>query len=256
MIILDLQELKQIATTKPSGYLDDIIAKSSKVTEHYIELSIDNYDQLCKKYRKNYITIYDRINKQLESEASTFIHNKNLPGEVFLRFLEKFGLHISLDCPCRKKIEFINKSDINSLKENLIQIIPAIMEESHRFDKNVSRDFIEKLFIRSLDFSLRHKKSQTQSFDTKETNNPDGVGTELKNLLAKWPFNIVATPNCSCNARAAEMNRKGIDWCESNIDTITGWLKEEAEKRGLLFIDFAAKLLVKKAIKNAKRNQL
>lgn len=83
-----------------------------------------------------------------------------------------------------------------------------------------------------------------------------GVGTELKKLLAGWPFKIVATPNCSCNARAAEMNKKGIEWCESNIDTIVGWLKEEAQKRGLPFIDIAAKLMVKRAIRNAKHNQL
>jgi hypothetical protein len=58
----------------------------------------------------------------------------------------------------------------------------------------------------------------------------NGPGTELKKLLAAWPLRIVATPNCSCNARAAEMDRKGCDWCEENIDTIIGWLREEARR--------------------------
>jgi hypothetical protein len=66
---------------------------------------------------------------------------------------------------------------------------------------------------------------------------------------------ITATPNCSCNARARIMDAKGIEWCERNVDTIVGWLREEAEKRRLPFVDLAGRLLVKRAIANAKRNQ-
>jgi len=78
-----------------------------------------------------------------------------------------------------------------------------------------------------------------------------GPGTELKKLLAT--VGITATPNCSCNARAAEMDRQGSEWCESNLDTIVGWLREEAEKRGLPFLDVAGRLLVRRAIRNARR---
>jgi len=80
---------------------------------------------------------------------------------------------------------------------------------------------------------------------------PHGPGTELKKLLAT--VGIAATPNCSCNARAAEMDRQGADWCEENIETIVGWLREEAEKRGLPFLDIAGRLLVKRAIRNARK---
>jgi len=83
-----------------------------------------------------------------------------------------------------------------------------------------------------------------------------GPGTELKKLLAGWPFRIVATPNCSCNAKAAAMdaNEAGDPgWCERNIDTIVGWLREEATKRGLPFVDIAGRLLVKRAIRNARK---
>ena len=79
----------------------------------------------------------------------------------------------------------------------------------------------------------------------------NGPGTELKKLLAT--VGITATPNCSCNARAAEMDRNGIDWCEANIDTIVGWLREEATKRGLPFLDAAGRLLVRRAIHNARK---
>ena len=49
------------------------------------------------------------------------------------------------------------------------------------------------------------------------------------------------------------MNALGCDWCESNIDTIVGWLREEAEARGLPFLDIAGRLLVRRAIRNARR---
>ena len=78
-----------------------------------------------------------------------------------------------------------------------------------------------------------------------------GPGTELKKLLSK--IGIKATPNCSCNKRAALMDTNGIEWCENNIDTIVGWLKEEANKRNLPFIDVAGRILVKRAISNARK---
>jgi len=79
-----------------------------------------------------------------------------------------------------------------------------------------------------------------------------GPGTELKKLLAR--VGIVATDSCPCNARAAEMDRRGVEWCETNIDTIVGWLREQAEARGLPFLDLAGRLLVRRAIQNARRN--
>ena len=78
-----------------------------------------------------------------------------------------------------------------------------------------------------------------------------GPGTELKKLLKK--VGITATPNCSCNARARTMDERGCDWCETNIDEIVGWLREEAAKRGLPFVDMAGRMLVKRAIRNARK---
>jgi len=78
-----------------------------------------------------------------------------------------------------------------------------------------------------------------------------GPGAELKKLLAR--VGITATPDCSCNARAAEMDRQGVDWCEQNVDTIVGWLREQAAARGLPFVDLAGRMLVRLAVKNARR---
>lgn len=78
-----------------------------------------------------------------------------------------------------------------------------------------------------------------------------GPGTELKKLLKL--IRITATPNCSCNARARTMDQMGCDWCEANIDMIVGWLREEAGRRKLPFVDAAGRMLVRRAIRNARK---
>ena len=82
-----------------------------------------------------------------------------------------------------------------------------------------------------------------------------GPGTELKKLLAGWPFFIVSTPTCKCNARARYMDEKGCDWCESpdRMTEILGFLREAAAERGLPFLDAAGRLIVKRAIYNARK---
>ena len=78
-----------------------------------------------------------------------------------------------------------------------------------------------------------------------------GPGTELKKLLKR--VGITASPDCSCNARARLMDERGVEWCEANVDEIVGWLREEATKRGLPFVDMAGRMLVKRAIRNARK---
>ena len=55
------------------------------------------------------------------------------------------------------------------------------------------------------------------------------------------------------------MNAKGAEWCEANMERIVGWLREEASKRRLPiircrlpFFPFAVRLLIKRAIRNAR----
>ena len=40
-------------------------------------------------------------------------------------------------------------------------------------------------------------------------------------------------------------------WCEAHLDEIVGWLREEAEKRKLPFLDIAGRVLVRRAIRNS-----
>lgn len=79
-----------------------------------------------------------------------------------------------------------------------------------------------------------------------------GPGTELKALLKDW-LGIQASPNCSCNARARQMDEWGPDLCEQNLATIVGWLEEQAKARKLPFVRFAAEQAVKLAIRRARK---
>jgi hypothetical protein len=81
-------------------------------------------------------------------------------------------------------------------------------------------------------------------------------GTALKKLLAAWPIEITDDPHCECLSRAAEMDtneRETPGWCKDNIDTIVGWLREQASQRGLPFVDSAGKFLVNRAIAKSYR---
>lgn len=81
----------------------------------------------------------------------------------------------------------------------------------------------------------------------------DGLpGTELKAMLGK--IGIVATEGCTCNMKAAIMDSWGCSLCEERLDShIVPWLREEARRRKLPFIDMAARMLVKRAIAKARR---
>jgi hypothetical protein len=68
-------------------------------------------------------------------------------------------------------------------------------------------------------------------------------------------FGIEPTPTCQCRAKAAEMDAWGPDECEKpeRIEEVVAVMRAEAETRGLPFIDVAGRLLVRRAILNARR---
>ena len=82
-----------------------------------------------------------------------------------------------------------------------------------------------------------------------------GPGTELSRLLKK--FGIEPTPTCSCRAKAAEMDRWGCDEAAKpeRIAEVVAVMRAEAAARGLPFLDAAGKLLVRRAIANARREE-
>ena len=81
-----------------------------------------------------------------------------------------------------------------------------------------------------------------------------GPGTELSRLLKRLGIN--PTPTCACRAKQQEMDAWGCDECSKpeRIDEVVAVMRAEAEARGLPFIDIAGRMLVRRAIANARRN--
>lgn len=83
---------------------------------------------------------------------------------------------------------------------------------------------------------------------------PHGPGTELSRLLKR--LGIEPTPTCQCRAKAQQMDAWGCDECSKpeRIDEVVAVMRAEAEARGLPFIDAVGRMLVRRAIANARRN--
>jgi len=84
---------------------------------------------------------------------------------------------------------------------------------------------------------------------------PAGPGTELKKLLG-W-FGIVASEDCTCNSKALKMDQLGSQWVLDNIETVVGWLEEEASNRGgftrLAFTRTGARSMILLACRKAEK---
>ena len=80
-----------------------------------------------------------------------------------------------------------------------------------------------------------------------------GPGTELSRLLKRIGIN--PTPTCQCRAMSQKMDLWGPDECErpERIDEVVKVMREEATARGLPFLDAAGRMLVRRAIRNARR---
>jgi hypothetical protein len=109
------------------------------------------------------------------------------------------------------------------------QVLDKLTE---KFGDNVAK-FLRSLFPKTLE------------------ENPNHPGTVLSKMIKS--LGIKMTDSCSCRKHALEMNDKGNDWCEQNMDTIVGWLREEANRRKLPFIDAIGKLMVGRAIKKSRK---
>jgi hypothetical protein len=84
-----------------------------------------------------------------------------------------------------------------------------------------------------------------------------GPGTELRKMLASIGIHPRGE-KCKCNEHAHEMDRRGADWCEENLESILDWLEAEAKTRGylgMLFVRGAARVVVKTAIARSRAPQ-
>ena len=79
----------------------------------------------------------------------------------------------------------------------------------------------------------------------------EGPGTELKKLLS-WFYS--PTKKCNCSTRIQKMNKWGPNECEKRIETIMRWMKHSARINNVPYFELAVKLVIRKAIKNARCN--
>lgn len=132
---------------------------------------------------------------------------------------------------------------------SLEEVMPCVVKQD---GDQWTIDITHEKYPRPKDVNYNHPTYKI-SEKLKQDSIGEGVGTELKKLLKL--IGIVAAPGCSCNARAKLMNDNGIQWCKDNISTIVSWLKEEAEKRKLPFLEYVARKIIKVAIYKAEKNQ-
>jgi len=116
-----------------------------------------------------------------------------------------------------------------------------------KFADEVWGEYVAEMREKHPDFD---KQIENKDWVTKQLEK-GGVGTELKKLLNR--VGIVPSANCSCNSRAATMNARGIEWCEENFEKIVGWLEEESRSRKLPFVKAIGRLLLKRAIHQARK---
>jgi len=85
-----------------------------------------------------------------------------------------------------------------------------------------------------------------------------GVGTELAKLIPKWATQF--NGGCKCKDVADKMDRRGVEWCEINSESIVIHLMKQSDHLipAFKFVPdpvkrVIARKLLRKAIANAKR---
>jgi hypothetical protein len=132
-------------------------------------------------------------------------------------------------------------------KDNFLLELMSRGKNKEETDKNFS------LLIQEVDDLKELYDNNIKPEFKYDADDPDGAGTALSKMLEK--IGIKSTPNCPCKRRARLMNQLGPEWCEENLNIIISWLKEESEKRNIIFLESIAKLIVIRAIKISKNNK-
>jgi hypothetical protein len=114
------------------------------------------------------------------------------------------------------------------------------------------------LAIKNADQSIRVELSRRYShllqvLPPAEQKN-EGPGTELKKILS-W-FYLPDDSKCKCNDRIAKMNGWGAEGCEQRIETILRWLRHSAAENKIPFSETAVRMLVNRAISNARKQSV
>ena len=147
-------------------------------------------------------------------------------------------------------VTYILRPVTNSIYAQIYGFPTAILLHSNlSLEDNFTIKTLDQMLLDYLEPNPQEKLQNL--FPKTLESDPDGPGSVLSNMISS--LGIRSSHDCSCKKHAILMNEKGCDWCEENIDTIIGWLKEESAKRKLPFIESVAKLIVKRAIGTSRR---
>lgn len=134
-----------------------------------------------------------------------------------------------------------------------IQYIPQQIllfeKEEYRNNPNITKEQAQQKLYQLAENNIQ---SYLQNlFPRTLEDDPYGPGSILASMFSA--IGIKSSPTCSCKRHALEMNTRGIEWCEQNVDTICGWLEEECKSRKIPYVETVAKMVVNRAISKAKK---
>lgn len=164
--------------------------------------------------------------------------------------MEAFGQHQLQSTPVKQSVVLCHRSYLEQRCAErgytLEEVMPCVLSQH---DDHFAIDILSPFYPR-----LPREVVAADSPKSEER----GPGTELKKLLAGWPFYVTASPDCSCNRVAREMDAWGPDECEKpeRSDYIIAAMRENAAKRGLPFIEAAGRFLIRRAIANARKSRV
>lgn len=99
----------------------------------------------------------------------------------------------------------------------------------------------------------RGRKQAGQPLPAKPPVPAYGVGSELKAMIGWLSHLRPPGKKCGCDARAAEMDRRGVDWCDANRSTIIDWLRMGATELELpIFHELPARYALDIAIRRTR----
>ena len=114
-------------------------------------------------------------------------------------------------------------------------------KEVNEITIELALEYLESNYPKS---RLRKQLSSLHGSGHEKTSGP---GTNLKNILS-W----FSTEGCDCAKNAQVMDAWGPEVCKENIETIVGWLRIEAKKRGLPFWEIPVRAVINYAIEKSK----
>ena len=172
-------------------------------------------------------------------------------GDNFKRLLEDSGVPIDDFPPLEHQIERMNKNGFDWCMQNFDKLVKWVEKNRDRLSLALEKGSAKKLVYTAVWSAKNEVPPTIKKSPLYEMKN--GPGTELKIILSRFGFR--PSRNCKCDKRAVIMDERGETWCEDNIETIVGWLKEEATIRHLLFNKALGRMLIKRAIRNSRKRK-